>query len=83
MGTMEQVFCFLLKSLLFLLCSGVWYLISSLLRVLIILVMKVLSLHFTTCFSFSTDLYIRGGKVLDKAGTQLETHLGYSAQLRI
>ena len=60
---------FLLNNLFFLLCSGTWYLDSSLVRVLTIHEMKFLSLLFMTeSFGFfSTDLDNRGG-VLDKAG---------------
>ena len=54
--------------------EAVWYLISILSRVLIILVMRFLFLLFTTestCFSFSTKLDIRGGDLLNKARTEL------------
>ena len=54
--------------------EAVWYLISILSRVLIILVMRFLFLLFTTestCFSFSTKLDIRGGDLLNNARTEL------------
>ena len=74
---MELLFCFLANSLFFLLCSGTWYLVSSLARVFTILLMKALSFLFTTvlvCFPFTTEQGIRAGTVLDKAGTtELET----------
>ena len=61
--------CFLMNNLLFLLCSGIWYLDSSLVSVQTIREMKFLSLLFMTDSSgfFSTDLDNSGG-VLDKAG---------------
>ena len=66
---MELVLCLLVNSLFFLLCSGVWYLSSSLVRVFIILVMKVLSLDFTTelaltCLLSSVVRDIKAGIVL-------------------
>ena len=75
---MGLVFCFLTNSLFFLLCSGVWYLVSNLAKVLTILEMKVVSLLFTTvltlsCFLSSNVRDIRAGKVLeDKAGSRPE-----------
>ena len=74
---MELGFDFLSKSRIFLLCSGIWYLASNLMRVFTILLMKALSFLFTTvlvCFPFTTEQGIRAGTVLDKAGTtELET----------
>ena len=74
---MELLFCFLANSLFFLLCSGTWYLVSSLARVFTILLMKALSFLFTTvlvCSPFTTEQGITAGTVLDKAGTTgLET----------
>ena len=74
---MELLFGFLANSLFFLLCSGTWYLVSSLARVFTILLMKALSFLFTTvlvCFPFTAEQGIRAGTVLDKAGaTELET----------
>ena len=74
---MELLFCFLANSLFFLLCSGTWYLVSSLARVFIILLMKALSFLFTSlwvCFPFTTEQGIKGGTVLDKAMvSELET----------
>ena len=75
---MELVLCFLANSLFFLLCSGVRYLSSSLVRVFIIPVMKVLS--FTTVLALTcllslvvSDSDIRAGMVLeDKAGSRSE-----------
>ena len=73
---MGLVLCFLENSLFFLLCSGTLYLVSSLVRVLLIREMKFLSLFFMTQSPtfFSTDLDNRDGDVLDSAGaTELET----------
>ena len=73
---MQLVFCLLVNSLFFLLCSGVWYLSSSLVRVFIIPVMKVLS--FTTVLALTCLLSvvvsdIRAGMVLEeKAGSRSE-----------
>ena len=73
---MGLVLCFLEKSLFFLLCSGTWYLASSLARVFTILFIKVLSFLFATvlaCLSFRTEPGIRAGTELDEAGLELET----------
>ena len=77
---MGLVFCFLTNNLFFLLCSGVWYFVSNLLRVLTILVMKVWSLLFFTvavsvlvCLLSLVLSDIRAGMVLeDKAWSRSE-----------
>ena len=72
---MGLVLCFLENSFFFLLCSGTWYLASSLARVFTILLIKVLSFLFATvlaCLSFRTEPGIRAGTELD-AGLELET----------
>ena len=52
LGTMEHFNCFLLNSLGFLLCSGVRYFFSSLVKDLTILVMKFWSLLFLVVAAF-------------------------------
>ena len=84
---MGLVFCFLTNSLFFLLCSGTWYLVSSLVRVLIIREMKFLSLDFTTVFALTCLLSlvvsdISAGRVIeDKAWSRSE--LGNSEDARV
>ena len=70
MGTMGLVFCFLVKSLFFLLCSGILYFASRLARVFTILLMKVPSFLFATvlawtCLLSSVLRDIRAGIGLD------------------
>ena len=78
MGIIGLILCFLVKSRLFLLCSGVRYLVSNLARVFVILEMKVVSLLFFTvltsaCLLSSNVRDIRLGIGLDcKAGSGSE-----------
>ena len=80
---MELLLCFLANSLFFLLCSGTWYLVSNLVRVLTILVMKPWSLFFFTVSVLAFLLVsvvsdIRAGMVLEgkvRSGPELGNSL--------
>ena len=78
MGIMGPLFCFVVKICLLLMCLGVRYLVSNLVRVLNILEMKALSFLFFIMSTLARVLSsivrdIRGGMVLDsKAGSELD-----------
>ena len=75
---MGLILCFLVESCFLLLCLGVRYLVSNLVKVLTILEMKVLSLLFfialTVAFVLSSIMRdMRGGMVIEsEVGSELD-----------
>ena len=68
-----------MNSLFFLLCSGIWYLVSNLARVLTILVIKLWSLFVFTVSVFACLLSLDVGDI--RAGIFLEGKAGSNPEL--
>ena len=78
MGIVGLFFCFVTKSCFFLMCLGIRYLVSNLVKVFNILEIKLLSFLFfivltLACVFVSIVSDIRAGMVLDRrAGSELD-----------